>query len=358
MKTPFFVGVMNRPATLSSLPFSRGIYACALDSSSGELSHVFTEPAALLESPTFLSVDSHRNVLYAVSSGEGEEDLLTAYRIEPDGSLSLLSRAGSGGKNPCHTLLTADGKWFFATNYSSGTTAVVALHPDGAFGEIRFQTHPYFGDGTGRQETSHPHCVVEQPGRRFLVECDLGNDRLWVWRKTDGWTLDPERDFASTPKGHGPRHAVFSPDGSRLFVFSELSCTVETFTFNATTGRLDFQTTQPVLEPGTPAGQCAEIVSSADGRFLYFSSRNADVLSVFSVTSGGLSRVQQIPAGGEIPRHITLDPTGSFLLACCQKTGRIFSFRVDSESGKLTPTGHSLVLPWCACAVFGNVSSH
>ncbi|MDO4857623.1 MAG: lactonase family protein [Thermoguttaceae bacterium] len=351
----FYVGVMNRPADLSPLPFSRGIYACALDPATGEMRRVFTEPAAVLESPTFLSVDSRRNVLYAVSSGDSDEDWLTAHRIRPDGSLELLSRAGSGGKNPCHTLVTSDGKWLFATNYSSGTTAVAALQSDGSFGDVRFQSHPYFGDRWGRQETSHPHCVTEHPGGRFLAECDLGNDRIWLWRKdpADGtWNHRAEEDFAPAPKGHGPRHAVFSPDGSRLFVFSELSCTVETFMFDATTGRLTFLASQPVLTPGTPAGQCAEIVSSADGRFLYFSSRNADVLSVFAVTPAGLSHVQQIPAGGEIPRHITFDPSGSFLLASCQKTGRIFSFRVNPQTGELTPTGHSVEVPWCACAVF------
>ena len=355
----FYVGVMNRPADLSPLPFSRGIYACALDLATGEMRRVFTEPAAVLESPTFLSVESRRSVLYAVSSsdsGDAGDDLLTAHRIRPDGSLELLSQARSGGKNPCHTLVTSDGKWLFATNYSSGTTAVAALQPDGSFGDVRFQSHPYFGNGLGRQEASHPHCVTEHPSGRFLAECDLGNDRIWVWRKdpSDGtWSLRTEDDFATAPKGHGPRHAVFSPDGSRLFVFSELSCTVETFLFTEKTGRFAFQASQPVLTPGTSAGQCAEIVSSADGRFLYFSSRNADVLSVFSVTSAGLAHVQQIPAGGEIPRHITFDPSGSFLLASCQKTGRIFSFRVDPETGRLNPTGHSLEVPWCACAQFG-----
>ncbi len=355
MKFNFFIGTMNRPSDLAPFPPARGIYAASLDVSDGSMSLLFNDPAIELESPTFVGIHPNKNILYAVSSasgGDSDEDLLTACRIKPDGRLEKISQQKSGGKNPCHVSFSPDGRLLFAPNYSSGTLAAASLNEDGEIGSVATFEPEYSGDGKGRQEASHPHCFVFSPNGRFAVLCDLGSDRLWTFQydsPTQSWKPIPDRPFESVAAGSGPRHAVFSRDGKRLFVFNELSASLDVCQFEPESGRLAFQKT--VFSPKTP-GQGAEIVLHPNGRFIYLSTRVTDAILVFREESEGVSLIQEISAEGEIPRFITFDPTGKFLLSCCQKTGRIFSFEVNPQTGRITPAGQSLFIPWCACLAF------
>ena len=56
-----------------------------------------------------------------------------------------------------------------------------------------------------------------------------------------------------------------------------------------------------------------------------------------------------MPTGGSNPRNFGLDPTGTYLIAGNHSTDDIFTFRVDPDTGKLTPTRHKaeVVSPVC-----------
>ena len=45
---------------------------------------------------------------------------------------------------------------------------------------------------------------------------------------------------------------------------------------------------------------------------------------------------------GNIPRGFGIDPTGAFLLAGNQRSDSVVVFRIDANTGKLTPTGQKL----------------
>ena len=358
MKLHFFIGTMNRPRDLAPFPPSRGIYAALLDISDGSMTLLFKDPVVELESPTFLATHPTQNILCAVSSdfsNLSNEDLLTSFRIRPDGKLTLLSQNKSRGKNPCHVSFSPEGNWFFAPNYSSGTLAAAKLSKSGEIQSVASLELEYSGKGEGRQEMSHPHCVVFPPDGRFAVLCDLGSDRLWTLHfdsQTQSWQPVHNHPFEALPAGSGPRHAVFSRDGRSLFVFNELSCSLDLCQFEAKSGKITFQKT--LFSPKTP-GQGAEIILHPNGQFIYLSTRITDSITVFQNKENDFHLIQEISAGGEIPRFITFDPTGDFILACCQKTGRVFSFHVNPQTGQITPTGHSLFIPWCACLTFARI---
>ena len=52
---------------------------------------------------------------------------------------------------------------------------------------------------------------------------------------------------------------------------------------------------------------------------------------------------------GESPRGFNIDPTGDFLLAANQNTHTVVTFRIDQQTGGLTPTGHvtEVSMPVC-----------
>lgn len=365
----FYVGTMNRPATLADFPHAQGIYECEFHPEDGSFGTY--KLAAKLESPTFLALHPDLNVLYAASSNlqNSDEDLLTAYKIDTNtGALTCVSECSSYGKNPCHLMVHPSRNRLFAPNYSSGNAAVVKLSPDGTFqsakepNNIQILTFENHCVGTGRQEASHPHCFTAACDGRFVVCCDLGCDRIYTFQNIEQNSTSGDfyvSSFADAPSGTGPRHAVFSRFFNRLYVFNELSCTLSAYNFNPESGSLVLCRTFPVLPPTRPnekpsVGQGAEIVLHPSGRFLYVSSRISNTLTLFEEveTDEYLRPIQHLSAGGEIPRHITFDPSGNWLLAVCQKTGRIFSFFVHNSDGILTPSNHSVPAPWCACAVF------
>ena len=52
-----------------------------------------------------------------------------------------------------------------------------------------------------------------------------------------------------------------------------------------------------------------------------------------------LSFVEHTPTQGKIPRNFAVDPTGQFLFVANQETDNIVQYRIDQDTGRLTPTG-------------------
>ena len=48
------------------------------------------------------------------------------------------------------------------------------------------------------------------------------------------------------------------------------------------------------------------------------------------------------PTQGETPRFFAIEPSGAILYAANMDSDTIVAFRVDPDSGKLTPTGQSI----------------
>jgi 6-phosphogluconolactonase len=60
---------------------------------------------------------------------------------------------------------------------------------------------------------------------------------------------------------------------------------------------------------------------------------------------------------GKTPRHFGLDPTGQWMLVENQDSDSIVVFRVDSKTGRLSPTGQKVTVGAPVCAVFAPISS-
>ena len=64
-----------------------------------------------------------------------------------------------------------------------------------------------------RQDTSHPHQIIEGPGDVLFVP-DLGCDRVWVVHRDSASDSGLKiTGHLQCPKGSGPRHGVVSKDG-------------------------------------------------------------------------------------------------------------------------------------------------
>jgi 6-phosphogluconolactonase len=182
------------------------------------------------------------------------------------------------------------------------------------------------------------------PGGKFALACDLGTDRVMIYRlnQSDATLAAHEPAFASVPPGSGPRHLVFSADGSRVHVVNEMACTLSTFAWDAKLGSLELLETISLLPDGTEVEQsfsAAAIVASPDGRSIFATVRGHDSVSVFAAKPDGrLSLVENVPSGGKVPRGLGIDPTGRWLFVGNQRSNSVNVFAIDADTGRLAAT--------------------
>lgn len=330
---------------------SRGIYVSRLDSETGNLSA--PELAAETPSPCYLAVSPNAGFLYAANSvstfNHEKTGELSAFQIDrATGHLTLINQKSSGGPGPCHVNVDATGRMLFAANYAGGSVISFKLEPDGSIGAggLLIQ-HQGSSINTNRQSSPHGHFIHVDPSNRYALACDLGLDKVIVYKINRDSGALTKHSFAIVPPGSGSRHLAFSQDGKFAYVVNEMGCTVSVFAWHAEAGQLEPVETVPALPSGVavqPAFTAAEILTS--GNHVYVTLRGHDSITVFSRNgeTGRLQLAQNIFCGGKVPRGLGIDPTGRWLIVGNQKTDNAVEFSIDPHTGKLTPTGRELKL--------------
>lgn len=335
---------------------SEGIYAFRMDPVTGAWTRI-SQNLPRLSNPSFLAIDSARHRLFSVS--EVSDGQVAALRYDPEsGALTPLNQQPSVGKDPCHLSVEKNGRFLLVANYSSGTFSLLPVAADGS---LRPPADTVQDQGTGpnkaRQEGPHAHSINFDPSGKLAYGCDLGTDKIQIFRP------DPKNNklvandpaFATIHPGGGPRHFAFHPKKRFAYAINELDCTVTAFTFDPKSGALtEIHSITTLPRPFQNGDSCADIHVSPDGKFLYGSNRGHDSIAIFAIDSatGKLSVVGHESTQGKTPRNFALDPTGTFLYAANQSTDSIVAFRVDQKTGKLTPTGQKIEVPSPVCIVF------
>ena len=306
--------------------------------------------------PTYLTMDAAHRHLYAVSEtqtflgtpGGG----VSALTIDPrTAMLTMLTQQPSTGASPCYISLDHTGKNALVANYSSGNVAVLPVRPDGQLAQpsATDQHQPPTGPHPN-QEKPHAHSFLPAPDNRYVFSADLGTDKVYGYQldaATGKLTPQPTPAFTAKP-GAGPRHLTFHPNGRWAYLENELNSTVTALAYDAKAGtfqEIETETTLPAGFSGDNSG--ADVHVSPDGRFLYTSNRGDNSLAVFSIApaDGRLELVQHVSTQGNWPRNFSLDPSGRVLLVANQKSDNIFTYLVDKQTGKLTPSGKSVSVP-------------
>jgi 6-phosphogluconolactonase len=340
---------------------SEGIYLYRLNMSSGELKHVATTRGVI--DPSFLALAPSRRYLYAVNEVEEfkgkKSGALSAFAVDQGtGELKLLNQQPSLGGSPCYVVVDQSGKFVLVANYGGGNVAVLPIRRDGSLGEATDVKQDIGSSiNTDRQEAPHAHCIVLDPANRFAYACDLGTDKIMIFRfDTRRGKLTPGKSpFAQAKPGAGPRHLTFHPGGKHAYVINELQATVTVWAKNSVDGSLrEVQTVATLPLEFKGANTSADIHTSPNGRFLYCSNRGHDSIAVFKIDalSGKLTFIAHEPTGGKTPRNFAIDPTGRFLLAANQKSDSIVTFRLDPKTGRLRAPGHVAQVPSPVCLKF------
>lgn len=340
---------------------SEGIYLYRLNLSSGELKHVAATRGVV--NPSFLALSPSRRYLYAVNEVEefaGQKSgAVSAFAVDQrTGELRLLNQQPSLGGAPCYVAVDAAGRFVLIANYAGGNVAVFPVQRDGSLGQA---TDMKQAQGSSvnreRQEGPHAHCIVLDPANTFAYSCDLGTDKIMIFRfeAQSGKLLPNDQPWVQVKPGAGPRHLAFHPSGKYVFVINELHSTVTAFTRDRGKGSLkELQTLSTLPADFTGTNSSADIHVSAGGRFLYCSNRGDDSIAIFTINprNGALTPVGHESTRGATPRNFAVDPSGSFLLVANQKSDNIVVFRVDQRTGLLAATDHMVEVPSPVCLKF------
>ena len=355
---------------------AKGIYLTHLNTQDGRLS----EPQLVAEvsNPAFLAKHPTLPRLYAVTEhGQGDGSPIVAFAIDPaTHALTKLNEQSVPAFGACHLgviplphVLNEPKKYAVVVAfYNDGATASLPLTDDGRLAPyVTLNKHEGRGP-TSRQTQAHAHAVYPALYHNSIFVPDLGADRLFFYNTNADGTLTPGGEM-KVPPGSGPRHAAVSQEWMTLFILNELNSTI---CVSGIIGSSNFipenmpiqQTISTVagrntVAPFPPEGKSAEnnfpaeIFLHPNGRFLYASNRGDDSIALFhfNTQTFQLELIETTPCGGKTPRSFDLSPDGQWLIVAAMQSDLITTFRIDPDTGRLTPTGHSIPVKQCACVL-------
>jgi 6-phosphogluconolactonase len=339
---------------------SKGIYSYSFEAASGELKALGL--AAEADNPTFLALGPDgRTVVVAneLDTYEGKSGgAVSSYTLDrTNARLTKVNEVASLGGGTCHVAFDHTGRSAFAANYGGGSAASFSVGGDGRLSSaVSFFQYSGQGPDTNRQKGPHAHRVTVSPDNRFLLVNDLGLDAIHVYRLDAGTAklmLNDVPAWHSAP-GAGPRALRFHPNGRFAYCVTEMTSSVVVLRWNARPGVLETVQEVAMRPPefqGTTAG--ADIVIDREGRFAYAADRFDNIIVTFAISpnSDRLTLLKRSSCGGEVPRHLALDPSGRWLLVANQASDNIAVLARDVRTGQLG-TSRSFPLSRPQCLVF------
>lgn len=328
---------------------SKGIYQCELNLKDGSLSAPTL--AGETSDPSFIAFHPNRKFLYAVNEGQAS---VSAFAIDAaTGKLTFLNSQPSQGGAPCHLVVDPTGKNVLAANYSGGSCLCLPIDADGKLGKASsFQQH----EGPRK----NGHSIHVDKANKFALCCDLGLDQVIVYAfNPEKGTLKRHGAF-ETPKGAGPRHFAWQPDGKTAYINGESDLTLIVCDYDAEKGALKQRQVLSTLPKDVErkGGSTAETVVHPSGRFVYVSNRDPyNSIAIFSIDpeTRAVKAVGHQSMGVKTPRNFAIEPTGKYMLVANQSGGNVIVFRINPSTGELTPTEASVKVASPVCVRFMEV---
>ena len=318
-----------------------------IDPGTGGLTRQADVPVAGGPSVTALSPD--RRVLYV---GLRTRPAISSFRIDP--ATGALTAQGTVASADAPTFLATDraGRFLLSAYYQGGYAAV---HPLGSDGAVN-------APALDRYETANgAHAIATDPSNRFAFVphiARLQDNVLEPPKNNPGpnfiaqFRFDPQTGRL-TPnaqarlepgEGLGPRHYTFHPNLDIVYFSNEQGCGVTAYRLEGATGTLSATQTISSLPAGwSGRNTCSQIHLTPSGQFLYVGNRGHNSIAGFAVDAAGRLTAIGQAATEAVPSAFGLDPAGNFLFAAGTASGRLASYRINGETGALTPLATEVV---------------
>lgn len=271
-----------------------------------------------------------------------------AYDVSPGtGALTPKSSQPSGGALGVHVSVHPAGSWLFISNYDGGNVRVFPIKDNGDLGEA--------SDTKSTQPNSH-QIMPDPKGRFVFVPCRKGDNqkgRVFQFR-FDAATGVLTPNSPASVISDDPRHIAFHPTGKWAYLVNEgirendqivTPASVVVFRYDEATGLLSALNPPQQLPLLDGEGWGSHILVSPDGRYVFAGGRATNRIFAFRVDleTGGLTPAGDSNGGGAIaqPRGFEIDPTGRYLIVANESDGKVNVLEIGAD-GTLTKVGDTI----------------
>jgi len=317
------------------------VVAFDIDTETGALTRQAEVPAS--GGPSGLAISPDRRTLYV---GHRTVPAISSFRIDQrTGALTLL---GTVSQQHAPTFMAPDrtGTHLLCAYYQGGGAAVHRLGADGAVGAPSLA---WLATATGA------HAIATDRSNRFAFVPHIArlNDNVLEPPKNNPgpnvifqfkYDAQPGSLAPNSPlrveqtETLGPRHYCFHPSLDLVYFSNEQGCSVSAYRLDNASGTLSAVQTITTLPDGfTARNTCSQIHLTPSGRFLYVGNRGHNSIAGFAVDASGRLAAAGQASTEPVPSAFCLDPMGHFVFAAGSASGRLASYRIDQETGALTP---------------------
>jgi len=277
--------------------------------------------------PGSLCIDPSHKKMYA---GLRDTKSVASLNIDQSSGRLVQIKDTPIADSPVYVSTDKKGKFLLFTSYGGSKSGVYPIDPDGVNKNVVQIVEAHL----------NPHMIKMDASGKFVFVSNKEGDFIqeFIFQKDGSLKANNPKEIAFKSKT-GPRHFTFNPSGDIMYVVTEMACTVMAFHFDKKTGTLKGPFQEITTKPSdfTAKNTCADIHITPDGKFLYASNRGHDSLAGFSVDA---KTGKIIPIGWfgteKEPREFDIDPSGRFIIAAGESSGRIALYKIQSN-GTLQP---------------------
>jgi 6-phosphogluconolactonase len=329
----------NRPVRLFTGTYTKsgekGLFIFDLDREEGTFKLVSESDAG--PNPSYFCISPKNGFIYAANevmefNGIKGGGITTLKYDTNTGIAKKIDELAVPNGGPAYIAISPGCDYLFLANYSGGSVSVVKLDENGIPVST---TDTIFYKGEEGKE-SHAHMIALDPSGKRVYVTDLGLDRIVIYDfdNVSGRLKQIRNGVVNLAKGSGPRHFVFSSDGTKMYVINELNSTLTFFNVRETGELQTVETLSTLREDFKGESYCADIHLGKSEKFIYGSNRGENTIVTFRIGADGkLTLAGHVSCGGDWPRNFVIDPSGKYILVGNQNSGNISMFSIDEKTG-------------------------
>lgn len=305
---------------------------------------------------SYVTISHNNKYLYSITDFGVE-----AYKIEKDGSLTVIGNSTINGMRGCYLSTDYTDKFLFVAGYHDGKITVLKLNEDGTFNSICDEIfHRGWGNMAERSFRPHVSCVKMTRDNKYLCAADLGMDY------TDVYSVDLNTgklklvDIIHSDQESAPRHIKFSGDGKFMYIVHELKNTIDVYSYEDKDGVPQFekiQTVSTLNDYHATSSAASALNISKDYKYIISSNAGDNTAVMFKIEqkTGMLNKLFCLPVSGDYPKDVALFPDNKHLVSLNHESNTMTFFNVDAKQGLIIMNQKEIKVDDPNCIIFHKI---
>jgi len=314
----------------------------------------FTEKDQVeITNSSYVTISHNAKYLYSITDFGVE-----AYKIEADGSLTVINSSTINGMRGCYLSTDYEDKLLFVAGYHDGKITVLRLAEDGSIVGITDEIfHKGWGSVAERNYRPHVNCVKMTRDNKYLCAADLGMDYIDVYKVDHTSGKIKLVDIIRSEQESAPRHLKFSKNGKYLYAVHELKNYIDVYTYEERNNAPEFEKIQTIstLNDYHASNSAASALNlSSDFKYMCSSNAGDNSVVIYKVEekTGLLEKILCLPVSGDYPKDVALFPDNKHLVSLNHASNTMTFFSVDLKKGLIVMNGKEIKLEKPNCVIF------